>query len=237
MKISVVIPAYNEEARIGNVLDSIAEYFSKKESLAGEYEIIVVVNGSSDRTAEIVADKIAALPGIRIVDVKERIGKGGAVIKGFEASLGDVVGFTDSDRAVGPAEIYRLADWLSKSDLDGVIGSRRVKGAIIPMKQSWIRRSLSWWFNLLVDMLFNLGFKDTQCGVKFFKRRTINGILPEIKTRGYEFDVELLWVAKKKGFKIAEMPITWSHQGGSKFGFSEIPKMFFSLLKLRLRCE
>lgn len=120
------------------------------------------------------------------------------------------------------------------SDADGVIASRRVKGSQILIKQSLKRRIASKSFNIIVRIIFGLHFKDTQCGAKVFRKEAIKDVLSELKTKGFEFDVELLWRLKKKGYKIIEFPITWKHSEGSTFGLSNAPKMFFSLLKVRI---
>lgn len=120
------------------------------------------------------------------------------------------------------------------SDADGVIASRRVKGSQILIKQSLKRRIASKSFNIIVRIIFGLHFKDTQCGAKVFRKEAIKDVLSELKTKGFEFDVELLWRLKKKGYKIIEFPITWKHSEGSTFSLSNAPKMFFSLLKVRI---
>lgn len=115
---------------------------------------------------------------------------------------------------------------------DCAIASRRVEEARVSTSQPWGRRLSSKVFNILVNLLFNLGIKDTQCGAKVFKKDILN-VLPEIKTRGFEFDVELLWRIKNAGFKIKEVPVEWKHEAGSAFSLKYSGTMFLNLLKVR----
>jgi hypothetical protein len=119
------------------------------------------------------------------------------------------------------------------SDSDGVIASRRLKDSKILVKQPLIRRVPSRLFNILVRVIFGMDFKDTQCGAKFFNKKTIKDVLTDLKTKDFEFDVELLWKLKKKGYNIVEYPITWKHSEGSSFRLSKAPKMLISLFKVR----
>jgi len=158
--------------------------------------------------------------------------RGGGIREGFKVANGDKIGFIDADESVEPNDLRRMFDTLS--DADGVIASRRLQDSNILVKQSLKRRIASKTFNIIVRAIFGLNFKDTQCGAKVFKKEVIKDVLSELKTKGFEFDVELLWRLKKKGYKIIEVPITWKHSEGSTFSLSNAPKMFFSLLKVRL---
>lgn len=224
MKISIVIPAYNEENRIKTVLSKYSNHFQ-------DYEIIVVCDGI-DNTLNIVKEASERYTEIRLLNFKKRLGKGGAIIEGFKAAKGDRIGFVDADESVEPDDVKRMFDALS--DADVVIASRRLKDSKIHVKQSLKRRFASKMFNILVRMIFRLPFKDTQCGAKVFRKEAIKDILDELKTKEFEFDAELLWRLKKKGYKVVEFPITWKHSEGSSFSLSNAPKMFFSLLKVRL---
>ena len=120
------------------------------------------------------------------------------------------------------------------SNADGVIASRHLNDSKIIVKQPLKRRFASKCFNIFVRLMFNLPFKDTQCGAKFFKKEAIAGILSELVATGFEFDVDLLWKLKKSGCTIAEYPIEWSHSEGSNFSLKCAPKMFISLIRVRL---
>jgi glycosyltransferase involved in cell wall biosynthesis len=171
-------------------------------------------------------------PQIKLLNFEQKLGKGGAVIEGFKAVEGDRIGFVDADESVAPEDVARMLAALS--DADGVIASRRLKNSRILVRQPFKRRLASRVFNIIVRVMFGLNFRDTQCGVKVFRKEAIKDVLPELKTRGFEFDVELLWRLKKSGYQVIEFPITWKHSSGSTFSLANAPGMFFSLLKVRL---
>jgi glycosyltransferase involved in cell wall biosynthesis len=222
--ISLIIPAYNEENRIETIVLNYANHFSSQ-------EIIVVCDGA-DNTYNIVRNLCAKYPKIKCLNFKEKLGKGGAIKKGFEIANGDIIGFVDADESVQPQDLERMLEVLSHTD--GVIASRKLKESRILIKQPFKRRLASKMFNILVRAIFQLNFKDTQCGAKFFRKEAIKEVLPELKTSGFEFDVELLWRLKRLGFNVIEFPITWKHSQGSTFRLSNSWAMFISLLRIRL---
>ncbi len=224
-KASLIIPAYNEEARIETVLSNYCHHFPNQ-------EIIVVCNGCTDDTPNIVRQLCFEYLQIKPLNFKKKLGKGGAIIEGFKAADGDIIGFIDADESVGPDDVKRMFHALSNAD--GVMASRKLKDSRILVKQPLKRRIASRAFNTLVRMMFNLDFKDTQCGAKVFKKEAIKSVLGELNTKGFAFDVELLWRLKNKGYKVTEFPITWKHSEGSTFSLLNAPGMFFSLLKVRL---
>jgi len=229
MKISLVIPAYNEESRICETLSDYYEYFKKNYD---DLEIIVVCDGCTDGTPNIIKKYSMADKRIKNVILEKKCGKGNAIITGFKKSDGDIIGFTDADESVSPEDFSRLIE--TTNEYDCVIASRWLRESVVLKKQSTITRIFSRIFNVIVNLMFDLKTKDTQCGAKVFKKDAIERILPLIKSRGYETDVELLWRIKKLGYKIKELPITWTHKGMGKFKLIESPKMLFSLLKIRL---
>ncbi len=221
---SLIIPAYNEEKRIGEVLKAYKDVAD---------EVIVVANGCTDATVDIVSRFSEKYPNIKLIVFKEKLGKGGAVIEGFRKASHRIVGFVDSDLSVPPEELNRLVKILKSGEFAGVIGSRRAEGSEIVIKQPFFRRLSSRVFNLLVRSLFGLKFKDTQCGAKIFRKSAIDAVTDSIHTKGYEFDVELLWKLDKKGFVIKEVGIKWKHSGESKFRLSYGPEMLLNLLRIR----
>ena len=223
--LSIVIPAYNEEARIETVLLNYCNHFLNQ-------EIIVVCNGCTDTTPNIVSGLCSKYSQIKFLCFKNKLGKGGAIIEGFKAAKGDKVGFVDADESVGPDDLRRMFDALSNAD--GVIASRRLKESRIVIKQPWKRRAGSKVFNIFVRIMFNLDFRDTQCGAKVFKKEAIKNILDSLTTKGFELDVELLWKLKNRGYKVIEFPATWKHSEGSTFHLYNAPKMILSLLKVRI---
>ncbi len=224
VNVSLVIPAYNEENRIKNVMTRYLDFFPG-------FELIVVCDGT-DSTTSIVKKFMNGYPQIKLLEFNERLGKGKGIIEGMKVARGNIIGFVDSDESIDPGDVGKMIGTLS--NVDGVIASRRLKQSKIIIKQSLMRRISSKAFNILVNIIFNLGFEDTQCGAKFFRKEAISDVLNDLKTKEFEFDVELLWKLKKKGYNVVEYPITWKHSEGSSFSLFNGPKMIFSLLKVRL---
>jgi glycosyltransferase involved in cell wall biosynthesis len=222
--ISVVIPAYNEEARIEQTLIDYNAGLAK----LGAYEIIVVCDGSKDRTAEIAA-KYA-----RVLNFPQRLGKGGGVMEGFKAAKGEVLGYTDADNSLKVDQFLRLIDEMDRTGAGCVIADRKSREAMILESQYLLRRLASESFNFLFSRaLFGLKVRDSQCGGKVFRREYIDRVLPKMESTGFEFDVELLWRLKRDGCVIGETPVIWKDDKQSKFSFKYIPSMFVSLVKVR----
>jgi len=159
MKLSLIIPAKNEEDRIGTTLEDYGKYLSER--LGDDFEILVVLNGCSDNSLGIVKEKIKKYPQIKCLNFEEGLGKGGAVIEGFNEAEGDLIGFVDADNATRPDALYDLIRKLRT--YDGAIASRWIKGAKIIKQEPFNRVIASRGFNLLVRMLFLIPFTDTQC--------------------------------------------------------------------------
>lgn len=225
IKLSVIIPAYNEEKRIKPTLESYLSYLSA--IYKRDFEIIVVCDGT-DGTSRIVRKISKKRKEVKLLEFSHRLGKGGAVLEGFKRAGGDYIGFTDADNSVTPEYFYKLVEKLRSSMADGVIGSRRVKGAKVLVERSLTRQMASHMFNLLVKILCGLDFKDTQCGAKVFRRKALMDVLPEIKSKGFEFDVELLW--RLKNYRVLEAPVNWRYKGESRFGLRYGIKMFRGML-------
>lgn len=132
-----------------------------------------------------------------------------------------------------PHDLDRVIAALDTADC--AIGSRRVSGARITRHQPFKREAISRAFNLMVNLMFNLGIRDTQCGAKAFKKKAVDLVLPKIRSNGFEFDVELMWRIKKHGFSVIEVPIEWRHSEYSRFSLKHAPRMFANLM--RIRCE
>ncbi len=226
--ISVIVPAYNEEKRIQNMLNQYGDYFFNGRH---DCEIVVICDGH-DSTAEIVRQMAEKYARIRLFEFASRLGKGGAIIEGFKKSNGEVVGFVDADEAVHPHQFEKLLNQLKNYDC--AIASRRTAGSQILVRQPLKREVVSKIFNMLVNGLFGLKIKDTQCGAKVFKKEVIERVVPRLRSTGFEFDVELLWRIKNEGFSIKEVPITWQHTDKSSFSLKQSPKMFINLIKRRI---
>jgi glycosyltransferase involved in cell wall biosynthesis len=220
---SLVIPAYNEEIRIISFFEGIARY---------DGELIVVCDGR-DRTADFV-DQITSRRHdlqIRCLRFDHRLGKGGGIIEGLKASRFPLVGFVDADGSTGIGEITRLFSYLSSCD--AAIGSRWMPGSELQVPQSLLRRLESRCLNLVIRVFFGLAFHDTQCGAKVFKKSAIDAVLPDMISRGFEFDVELLWRLCRAGSSIREIPITWQNKGDSRVRSRDILKMVAGLINVR----
>lgn len=221
--ITFVIPAYNEERRIGRVLQRYPEVFPHA-------NFLVVIEGN-DRTAEITETYAEKNPRISYITSDLRRGKGGAVMKGFEAARTHYAGFIDCDTSIEPEDLMGLLVALSHAD--GVIGSRKLRDSVISVHQPAYRRMASSFFNAIVRWLFDLPYSDTQCGAKFFRTEILHEVTDDMRTHGFEFDVELLWRLKNKGYTILEIPVAWKHSDDSTFNLTYAFSMFYSLVRIR----
>lgn len=237
-RLSIIIPAYNEEARITQTLNSYTEYFDelKKQGVL-EYEIVVVLNGCKDNTLGVVQEIQTTAPTIRIIDLQEQAGKGLAIKQGFLDALqrnNELIGFVDADMATLPEHFYALVKNLN--GYDGIIASRYMEKSQIFPPRPWIKRFGSWLvYESLIKLLFGLWYHDFQCGAKLFTRRTLLIIAPKLSIRQWAFDVELLYLCKKFNFIVREFPTVWYDREGSKLRISTGFKMLGSLIKLRFR--
>lgn len=232
MKLSIVIPAYNEEERLRKekTIEEYNSYFSK--IYGKNFEIIVVLNGCKDNTLGVVKQAAKRFKQVKYLDIKEAIGKGGAIIEGFKIASGDLIGFVDADMSTKPDAFYDLLKKIN--GFDCVIASRYMKDSFVNPPQPFFRRIPSIVFNLMVRIFFCLNFKDTQCGAKLIKKDSLKSILNDLSVKKWAFDIDLLYCLKKKGFKIIEVPTVWSERLGSKLTFKTPYEMFMSILKLRL---
>ena len=229
--LSIIIPAKNEEKRIPSTLIAYLDFFKK---LKIDFEILVVINNSNDKTEEVVKELKNKYKEINYVIFKERIGKGGALIEGFKIVKGNLITYTDADGATSPETLNELIQKIN--GYDGIIGSRWVKGAKILKKQTLKRRIASRGFNLLTRSILGLNYKDTQCAAKIFKKYVIDAIKNEVEPTDFAIDAVLLYHMKEKGFKIKEEPITWEDKPFSTLKMSKvIPNMFSTIIKVRLK--
>lgn len=209
--LSVILPAYNEEVRILPSLKKRHEYLEKQNY---DYELIVVNDGSTDRTREIVEQAIKDWPHFKLIDNQKNKGKGGVVKQGMLAARGEWRLFMDVDESVPIDEIERL--WPYAKNYEVIIGSRYTKGGKITEKQPLIRRIISRGGNLLTQIFVAWGIKDTQCGFKLFSAAAAKEIFPLQTMERWSFDMELIAIAKKHNYKIKEVPVVWEEQEGSR---------------------
>jgi glycosyltransferase involved in cell wall biosynthesis len=234
MLLSIIIPAYNEEKRILQMLERYWAFYQGK-----SVEFIIVLNGCRDNTRGVVesfASRVGAK--IHIIDIPEAIGKGGAVRQGFALAQGDYLGFVDADGATGPEEFDKLVRQINGHD--GAIASRWKRGSVV-VGRNFFRKIVSLGFIIFVKMIFWMPFFDTQCGAKVFKHQAIKQILPKLQVSNMAFDVELLFLMRRAGYRIIEMPTVWLDKSssailGSPLGIIKNSfKMLFTLFSIRTR--
>ena len=229
-ELSIIIPTWNEERVIEKTLRAHVEYFSGKY----DFEVIVVMDGCTDSTPKMVELFCKNHTNVRFINFSRKLGKGGAIIKGFKYAKGTFVAFTDADGSTSPKELHRLVE--SIGNVDGVLGSRWLEESEILKKESFVRRLASRGFNLIVKLLFGLSFKDTQCGAKVFKNYVIRDVVDGLGITNFAFDVDLLYRISKKGYKMKEIPINWTHDSNSNLRLEKvIPTMFISVVGLRIK--
>ncbi len=214
--VSLIIPAYNEVAQIRTTVSEAAEYFARREIPC---EIIVAADGSDgtrEAARELAKTRFAAGPTIRVIGSDARRGKGRGIRLGMQLATGDVIGFVDADNKTPITEFDKVAPLL-RSGHDIVIGSRALGGSQIDRPQPWHRRMGSKGFGVLLRTLVGLGgIIDTQCGFKFFQGHVARDVFSQQQVDGYMFDVEILLLARRRGYRIAEVPIRWRDDGESR---------------------
>ncbi|HTX21030.1 MAG TPA: glycosyltransferase [Candidatus Aquilonibacter sp.] len=228
----ILIPAYNEEARIEPVLRDYAQFFGKNYS--GKTQILVVLNGCTDNTLGVVRRVAADYFSVGALEFKAPIGKGGALIEGLKlAPLADFIGYVDADGATPPHAFLDLVKKMSEADC--VVGSRWLPDSVIHQAQTGNRKFASRVFHFVVQLLFQLNIHDTQCGAKVMKREVIEKVHPFLRIADMAFDINLLVAIKRAGFKIAEVPTEWTDKAGSKVVlFRSSLTMFLSVVRVRL---
>ena len=236
MKIIIIIPAYNEEKRIEETLVEYTKYFDKlvkKKEL--DYEILVVINNTTDRTEEIVKKVKKKNKRLRYLNLI-RGGKGYATIEGFKEAFkkkNNLIGFVDADMATSPEQYHRLIK--SIRNYDGIIADRYLKDSKIYPPVTLSRLAARKLFNFVIKSLIFLPFEDTQCGAKLFKREALESSVPYLSMSQWAFDVDLLYTLKRKGFRIASCPTIWIDKEYSKINFWQAgPWMALAILRLRL---
>jgi glycosyltransferase involved in cell wall biosynthesis len=230
MKLSLIIPAYNEEQRLRPALEEYLRFFLPR--YGDDIEILIVVNGSTDRTEQVASEIAKGDPRIRVIVEPKRVGKGGAVRLGFEAARGDLIGFVDADGSTPPAAFQDLVDQIG--DAGAIIASRWRRGSTIT-PQPLSRRIASRLFNGWVRLLFRLPITDTQCGAKVFTAPAVRAVLPHLGTTQWAFDVDLLFQLRRAGYHIKEIATVWHDKAGSRLSvWTASMEMFAALIRLRL---
>jgi dolichyl-phosphate beta-glucosyltransferase len=211
MYLSVIIPAYNEEQRIGNTLRAIHAYLQQQPYSA---EIIVVDDGSQDGTASLVR-AYDTTPPIYMLQNDRNRGKGFSVRQGFLHARGEYLLFSDADLSTPIEEVETLLAALYES-CDIAIGSRALPGSRVEVHQPWYRENMGRLFNLFVQALAVPGIHDTQCGFKCFGREAARAICQRMTTERFGFDVEMLYLARRLGYRVREVPVVWRNSPQSR---------------------
>lgn len=223
MKISVVIPAYNESQRIIATVVKIKHYFSDRTYLS---EIIVVDDCSSDQTLSL----LNGIGGIKVLRNLKNHGKGYTVRKGVAAATGDWILFMDADNSTDISELDNFMGLIT--DFDILIASRALPESKILIRQNKVKVTLGRLGNLVIRALIDSRIKDTQCGFKFFNKK-VQALFPKITINRFGFDFELIWLVKKNNLKIKEIPVSWSNDQHSSVKWWHYPQVFWEVLKVR----
>jgi dolichyl-phosphate beta-glucosyltransferase len=228
-EISIVISAYNEEERIGDRLKEIILYLQRKKY---DYEIIIVDDGSKDKTVEIVKEFVGKNKKIRLLKNEKNMGKGYGIKRGMLSARKNLILFTDSDKSTPMKELDKFEEYIPYYDI--VIGSRGLKESDVRIKQPFYKTIAGKIGNKLIIQLFlTPGIKDTQCGFKLFKKNALF-VFEKQTIERWGFDFEVLFVAKKYGLRIKEVPVTWINDERTKFKFKDYFKSFWEVLKIRI---
>jgi len=230
MKLSLVIPAYNEAGRIE---DSLEQVFAFLAGFSGPAEIIVVDDGSTDTTSALVQAKAQGRSDFRMIRLPRNQGKGAAVRAGVLESQGDWVLMTDADLSTPLSELPRFFAALADG-FDLAVGSRQLPGARLLRHQPWLRQQAGLLFGFLLRRIVPVGVVDTQCGFKLFRGEPGRDLFRRLTITGFCFDLELLALARQAGLQVAEIPVTWSNAAGSKVSlFRDLPRVIWEVLRIR----
>lgn len=231
-QISVVIPAHNEERRLQGTLSAVTDYLKQR---PGEWEVIVVDDGSHDRTAQLVETFAADEPRVRLLRIEHRRGKGHAVRCGMLQARGEFILFSDADLSTPIEELESLCAWFGKG-YDIAIGSRELPDSEILVHQPTYRENMGRTFNCVVRALGLSRFIDTQCGFKCFRADVARKVFALQQLDGFCFDVEVLYIADQLGYRIRDVPVKWRHMPESRVRpFIDSLGMLIDLFRIRMR--
>jgi dolichyl-phosphate beta-glucosyltransferase len=226
--LSVVIPAYNEEQRLPRGLAGLRAFLDAR---GGAYEILVADDGSRDGT--VAAARAAGGPGVRVLTGERNRGKGHAVRRGMLAAAGERRLMTDADLSTPIEELVRLEAALA-AGADVAIGSRAISGARVEVRQGLFRESAGRAFNRIVRLLLLPGIQDTQCGFKLWSARAALLAFTPLRLEGFSFDVEALYVARRAGLRIAEVPVVWRNDAATRVSGWSGARAFLDLVRIRV---
>ncbi|MDO8496478.1 MAG: glycosyltransferase family 2 protein [bacterium] len=230
MRLSIIVPAYNEEKRIGSTLKSIDEYLRRQNY---DYEILVVNDGSKDNTADLVNGLRSEIVGLRLIDNKENHGKGYVVRQGMLEAKGEFRLFTDADNSTSIDHLDKFIPYLSQG-YSAIIGSIGISGHKVASgsEPAW-RRILGKLGNLFIQIMAVPGIQDTQRGFKLFTADAVGKIFPKLTITKWGFDIEVLALARKFGYKIKEVPVDWKNDPNSKVGLKAYLQVLLETVRIR----
>jgi dolichyl-phosphate beta-glucosyltransferase len=229
--LSIIIPAYNEAARIGATLGVLRKYL---ESQRWSTEVVVVNDGSSDDTGRVARSFAMQWPSLRLIDNGKNCGKGYSIKNGIHKARGTVALFTDADLSSPAEEMPKILNPIFEGVADVTFGSRALDRSLIGVHQSSFREFSGKVYNFFVQFLTGLHFKDTQCGFKAFRRLDILPVFDRQRIKRFGFDPELLYIAQKRGLRLREIPVRWNHVEGTKVSMTkDSAQMFLDLLRIR----
>ncbi|MEK7599328.1 MAG: glycosyltransferase [Patescibacteria group bacterium] len=234
--LSVIIPTYNEENRIGKTIDIVVSFLQKQ---AYSFEIIVVSGHSTDRTADIVKEKMKSIANLTIIEQLKKTGKGSAVAEGMLAAHGRIRLFTDADNSTDISHFEKMRTFFDQG-FETVIASRDPKdapGATQALSQTRIKRLMGNLGNLFIQLVAVRGFWDTQCGFKAFRDFAAEKIFSRQKIPGWGFDIEVLALARKSGYRIGIIPAYWINDPESRVRFSTYFQVLWETVKIRLNLQ
>jgi dolichyl-phosphate beta-glucosyltransferase len=230
-RLTVIIPAYNEEKRLGPTLEKVFRYLQKWHASS---EILVVDDASTDGTLALARKWQKKHPRIiRVITYPHNLGKGGAVRAGVLAARGNTILFSDADLSTPIEETEKLWKTMSRADL--AVGSRSLKGSNIVIPQPALRKFTGWVFRTLTHLLTVSVVRDTQCGFKMFTRTLGLKVMKAQRVARFGFDVEMIFLAVKYGYRVVEVPVTWADSPNSTVNpLRDGLRMFANLLEIRL---
>lgn len=230
-KLSVIIPAYNEAERLPATIDAAYKWLA--EHIEGGFEIIVVDDGSRDTTVRVTHEMISRRPHLKVLEQPENRGKGAAVRRGMLEAVGEVRLFMDADHSTHIRETEKVFAAI-EAGAEMIIASRQHPESDISVSQSWLREHMGKSFNFIMRSIVGLEMQDTQCGFKAFTAKAAEAIFSRQKLEGFSFDVELLFLASKLGFKVVEIPVEWINEPNSRVRMLADPALMFAdVLRIR----
>ena len=235
-ELSIVIPAFNEEKRLGITLSRICDYFAARSPALAGVEILVIDDGSSDATVRVAQERARTLPCLRVFSNAGNRGKGYSVRRGMLEARGRLALFTDADLSSPIEECERLFAAIAAGN-DVAIGSRAIDRSLITVHQSHFREVAGIIFNRFVRLVTGLDIEDTQCGFKIFRLPECRLIFEQQRVEGFGFDPEILFLARRHRLRVAEVPVTWAHDPSTKVHvYRDSLLMLLDLLRVRLNC-